>query len=173
MDEQPGTEKNESVDQSNSLQGVKGWLKLFVVVNIYVAPVIFVIQYVVAWIGVSMLYDRYPGIAFVILIETAVGAFLVYKWITIAIRLRDIQPYVVQEAKLWLKLTLGWAFLSIPLSFMSGMPAETLAPGIVKVLARALIGFGIWYSYFNVSKRVKATYPDWDQEVPEDVVGQS
>lgn len=147
----------------NPLCGVRGWLKFFVVVQIYIVPVIFVLDHILAWIGFSMLADDYPGIIPAGLIETGVGGFLVCKWIQIARRLRDIKPGVVQEAKTWLKIVLGWSILSTPLAFMSGIDAEALLPGAIKGIVISLIAFAIWYSYFNVSKRVKATYPDWNK----------
>lgn len=147
---------------SNPFYGVKGWLKVFVVVNLYIAPVIFVLRYIFTWIGFSMLAEDYPGIIFVGLVETVIGAFLTYKAIQIARGLRDIQERAVQNAKSLLKLVLAWTILNIPFSFLSGLDAEDLMPGVVKQLFTGLIGFAIWYSYFNVSKRVKATYPDWN-----------
>ena len=133
------------------------------VVNMYIAPVLFGIQQIMGFIGFGILAEDYPGIIVVGLIEAAVGIFLVVKWIMIARRLRDIVPGVVQEAKRWLLISLAWSVLSTPLVFMSGMDAEDVMLGAVKQLVGGVIAFAIWYSYFNVSKRVKATYPDWNK----------
>ena len=148
---------------ANPLCGVHGWLKFFVVVNLYVAPILFALRYIMAWIGFALIAEDYPGIILVGLIETVVGGFLIWKWIQIARCLRDIRPGAVQEAKTWLKISLGWILLDAPLTFLSGMSAEALLPGVLKGIVTGLIGFAIWYSYFNVSKRVQATYPDWDK----------
>lgn len=150
-------------DTDNPLYGVHGWLKFFVVVNMYIAPVLFAIQQVLGFIGFSMLVDRYPGLLVVGLIEAGIGVFLVVKWIMIAIRLRDIVPGVVQEAKTWMLISLGLNILTTPLVFMSGMDPEDLLPGVIKGVLTGLVAFAIWYSYFSVSRRVKATYPDWDK----------
>ncbi|GEM_PF-502744 len=150
-------------DTGNPLYGVKGWLKVFVVVNMYIGPVLFAIQTIMGFVGFAMLAEDYPGIVVVGLIEAAVRIFFVVKWIKIAGRLRDIAPGVVQEAKKWLLITLAWNVLSTPLVFMSGMDAEDLMVGAIKGLFTSIVGFAIWYSYFNVSKRVKATYPDWNK----------
>lgn len=155
--------KPEHADTTNSLYGVKGWLKLFVVVNIYIAPVLFGIQQIMGFIGFGILAEDYPGIVVVGLIEAAVGIFLVVKWIMIARRLHDIVPGVIQEAKKWLLITLAWNVLSTPLVFMSGMDAEDVMGGAIKQLLLGIISFAIWFSYFKVSKRVKATYPDWNK----------
>ncbi len=150
-------------DTSSPYYGVHGWLKFFVIVNIYVSPIIFAIQQIIGFIGLSNLAGRYPGILVVGIIEAGVGIFLVIKWIMIALRLRDITPGVVQEAKRWLLIVLGWNLLSTVLAFLSGMDPEDIAPSAIKGLFQGIIAFAIWYSYFNVSKRVKATYPDWNQ----------
>lgn len=150
-----------TLDISNPLYGVHGWLKFLVVVNMYFAPVLFGIQQIMGIIGIFMLAEKYPGIVVVGLIETAAGIFLVVKWIMIARRLRDIVPGVVQETKKWLLITLAWNILSTPMVFMSGMDAKDVVAGAIQQLFGGIISFTIWYTYFNVSKRVKATYSDW------------
>lgn len=152
-----------NVSPSTPLYGVKGWLKLVVIANLYIAPVLFGLQYILAWVVASTIAAEYPGFIVVLLIETIVGGFFVWKFIQIARDLRDIKPGVVQEMKKWLKLSLGWAIISTLLVFTSGMEAKHLLPGAIKGIVIGLISFSIWYSYFNVSKRVKATYPDWNQ----------
>ena len=95
------------------------------------------------------------------LIGTVVDAIFVCKWISIATDLRDIKPRAVQETKRWLKLSLGLVVLSAVLSFfMPGMDPKNLFIVTIRKVVFGLFGFVIWYTYFNVSKRVKATYPD-------------
>lgn len=147
----------------NPLYGVHGWLKFFVVVNMYIAPVLFALITILGWIGYALLAEDYPNIIAVGAIDTAIGAFIVIKWIMIAGRLRDIRPGAVQEAKKWLIITLAVNVLTTFLVFMTGMDTEDLMPDVIKDLIRAGIAFAIWYSYFNVSKRVQATYPDWNK----------
>jgi len=107
--------------------------------------------------------EDYPGIVVVSLIQAAGGIFLVVKWIMISRRFRDITRGVIQEAKKWLLISLAWSILSAPLVFISGMDAEDVMVGAIKQLLMGIISSAIWYSYFNVSKRVKATYPDWNK----------
>lgn len=148
---------------SNPLCGVRGWLKFVVVMNLYISPALFALQYIMAWIGASTIAANYPGFTTILMIETIAGGFFIWKFIKIARHLRDIKPGVVQEMKKWLKLYLGWVIIDTPLILMSGMKTEDLMPATIKGLVLGLIRFAIWYSYFNVSKRVKATYSDWDQ----------
>ena len=143
------------------LSGVNGWLKFFVIVNLYVSPVFFVLLSIVAWISFAIIAGDYPAIIPVGMIETGVGGFLVWKWIQIARGLRDIRPGIVQEAKTWLQIVLAWNLFSLSLVYLSGLDAEDLVVGSLRQAVQAVTGFTIWYSYFNVSKRVKATYPDW------------
>lgn len=147
---------------TDPLYGIDGWLKVFIVVNLYVAPVLFGIQQILGFIGFGVLAEDYPGLVVIGLFEAAVGIFFVVKWIMISRRLRDIAPGVVREAKTWLLITLAWNVFSTPLVFMGGMDAGDVMPGAIKQLVGGVIAFAIWYSYFNKSKRVKATYPDWN-----------
>lgn len=148
-------------DTSNLLYGVRGWLKFFVVMNLYIGPILFGIRQIFAWISYIMIADKYPGIIFVGVIDISVSGYLVVRGIQIAISLRDIRPRAVQNTKTLLRLCLAWTFIGIPINFFSGLDAEDLLPGIVKAVFTGVISFAIWYQYFNVSKRVQATYPDW------------
>ena len=146
-------------------RGVAGWLRFWVVVRIYLDPIITVLMFILAWIGYVSLADEYGGGIIVSgLIDTAVGIFLTVRGIQVAIALRDIKPRAVQSAKRWLLLVLAWAFISPVPSLLLGFPGELLGPGAIKAIVKTLISFAIWYSYFNVSKRVKATYPDWAEK---------
>ena len=156
------TEQGAEAGSPHPLYGVKGWLKFFVVVNLYVAPVIFVLRIVLSWVGFSILAENYPRIILVGVVETLVGGLFVVKFIQIARRLRDIRPGVVQEAKAWLKVILAWSIVDAPFAFISGMDADALLPGAIKGIVTAAITFAIWHTYFSVSKRVKATFPDWN-----------
>jgi hypothetical protein len=150
-----------SLNTNNPLYGIHGWLKFVVIVNLYIVPILFVISQIFSWIVYTNLARRYPGILLVGLIDSVVSGFLVIRNIQIAIGLRDIKPRAVQNAKALLKLCLVWTFVSIPLNFLSGLGAEKLLLGILKRVLIGVTSFAIWYSYFNVSKRVQATYPDW------------
>jgi hypothetical protein len=151
------------VDTTNPLYGVKGWLEFFVVVNIYIAPIAFVIINIYAWVTYIRILDKYPNIVISGFLYSVVGLIFVLKWIQIGIRLREFKSGAVREAKQWMMYALAWTFLRIPIEFISGIDAEYLMPGIAKNLILGLISFSIWYSFLNVSKRIKATYPDWNK----------
>lgn len=85
------------------------------------------------------------------------------KWVLIARCLRDIVPGVVQEVKKWLLISLTWNVFSKSLAFMTDIDSEYIMPDFIKGLFVVIISFTIWYFYFNVAKRVKASYPDWNK----------
>jgi hypothetical protein len=155
-------DNNSSPFRNHPLYGVHGWLKFFIVVNLYIAPPIFILQYIFAWAGVAMLASEYPGLILVVLIETIVGSILTYKGIVVAKDLRDIEKGAVKNAKTYLLLVLAWHIIDIPISFLSGLDSEKLIIDTAKQFILGIISFAIWYSYFNVSERVKITYPDWN-----------
>ena len=149
-----------SADTSSPLYGVAGWLKFFVIVNLYIQPVIFGIRHTIGFIGIAAIADKYPGLLVVGVIEAAVGLFFIIKWILIGRQVRDMAPRVVHTVKKWLIITLIWSLISIPLAFLSGLAPEDLALSSLKGFVTAIISFTIWYSYFSVSKRVKTTFPE-------------
>jgi len=63
----PGTETGTqgkappAEDTASPFNGVHGWLRFFVVVNLYISPVLFRIQQIMGFIGGGMLAEEYPG----------------------------------------------------------------------------------------------------------------
>jgi hypothetical protein len=149
-------------DVDSPFYGVKGWLMFVVVLYIYIVPILFVIRQIPAWIGYVILADQYPGLVLAGLIDTVVSGYLIIWAIRVARGLRDIQPRAVQKTKTLLKFSLVWTIVGVPVSFVSGLSAEQLLPDAWKGIFGGIVGFAIWFSYFSVSKRVKATYPDWN-----------
>ena len=147
-------------DVANPLKGVAGWLKFFVVVRIYIDPVVSSILLLLAFIGIGELADVYPNATIVVLIEIGVGIYLIVFGIQTGIALRDIAPGAVQKAKKFLLLVLGWAAVAPFLEALFGLSDEAFVAEGFKNFLRAGVSFAIWYTYFSVSKRVKATYAD-------------
>lgn len=150
-----------SVNRSNPYYGVKGWLKFVVICLLFISPALFIVTTIASFAGSVYIANRYPGIIIVALLEMSARGFLVYKGIMAGRALRDIQPMAVQKVRLLLKLALGWTMLSFPISFLAGLPPERILPRAIMNLIAGIVGFSIWYSYFNTSRRVEATYPDW------------
>jgi hypothetical protein len=59
---------------------------------------------------------------------------------------------------------LSWSFLLLALPYLGGdLPSgvtDAMLAEAVKGAVQTLLVFGIWYTYFHVSKRVKATFPE-------------
>ncbi|MFH1841733.1 MAG: hypothetical protein ABIF77_00865 [bacterium] len=142
--------------------GVAGWLKFFVVMHLYIAPILLSLNILVSWFGYLVLMEDYPRIVVVGIIETVVLGFLMIQGIQAARGLRDLQPGAVQRTKSYLQLCLGWSLVSILPAMISGLEADGVFTDWLFRIGSSAVGFAIWYSYFNVSKRVKNTYHDCD-----------
>ena len=57
----------------NELTGVRGWLRFFVVVRIYVDPVLTTLGLLLSWAGVMLVADKYPMLMLLTGIETVVA----------------------------------------------------------------------------------------------------
>jgi len=148
------------------LYGVKGWLKFIVVSNLYLAPIFIGLRFIVAWIGFIDMAKEHPGIILVGLLMTGGDSVIIYMGIQAARALRDIRTGAVQQFKHLLKLRLGWSLLGASLLFLgwslSGLDPRDIFLDVIKTVVLGVIGFTISWSYFSLSKRVKATYPDWN-----------
>ena len=72
-----------------------------------------------------------------------------------------IRPGAVRTAEIYLLCFLCYQGIAAVLPFLAGLPASAnhgLTEAVYKNLTRGLLYFGLWYSYLNKSKRVKATY---------------
>lgn len=155
-------ERRPAYSAANSkLRGIGGWLRLFIVMNMYVGPVLAGIHLIFTLIGAGLLASQYPNLVLALLIEIG-GSICFTVWgIRVSLGLRDIHPRAVQNAKILLRYTALWVTLSPLITGpLSGLPAKDLVPDYLRNAFLTLIGFAIWYPYFSVSKRVKATYPD-------------
>jgi hypothetical protein len=135
-----------------ALRRVGGLLRFYVVVRIYLAPFFAVLSFILVLAS--------GGIVRSFLFIEAVHILLTIAGIQVGIALRDIKPKAVQAVKGWLIAVLVWGIISAFILFFCGLPSQLLLQETIM----PLISFAIWYSYFKVSKRVRATYPDWAQK---------
>jgi Mn2+/Fe2+ NRAMP family transporter len=143
--------------------GVHGWLAFYVAANLYLSPIMFVCTQIFACIGYIALSDRYPLIILGGAISFAAGLYLVVLGIKCARALRDIKPLAVQKVRSYIIQEYVWIIISIPISFLIGIdPDQLIVQGLVQLVAGS-IGFVICILYFRKSKRVRATYPDWQE----------
>lgn len=136
--------------------GVKSWLKFFVIMQLYVAPIIFLLTTTFAIIGIIM-YNS-DNLGFVI-IELAVTFFLTYRGIIVAKELKFIKLKAVQHTITFILIVFAWNFIDTIIIFMINNSAVIGFKTLIK-----FIGIVIWYFYFIKSERVRVTYPDWNAE---------
>lgn len=149
---------NEPMEKYKS---VGGWLLFLCVIFTIISPLITIFKLVWSYVQIQELYDVYPGLFNLLLIDSALSLFLIVLGIRAGISLWRIKPGAVKIAKNYLLIFLVYSIIAIFLPFTAGLPSEANSAmifDVVKGFIKSLIFFGIWYSYLNQSKRVKATY---------------
>jgi len=141
--------------------GFGGWLKFYVVIHLYVAPIAVVAAGIYLLPSLLRIAGEYAGFASflgaqyaALLAVTALGMYA-------ALRLQRIDAAALPLTRAYL-----WLFLAIP---AAGVALATLidVPDRVRFdfremqlldLMKALIIFLVWMSYFRISRRVRNTF---------------
>jgi uncharacterized protein DUF2569 len=142
--------------------GVRGWLLFFCLSLTVFSPLLTVVNLVSAYGQTSPLFDRFPGLQVVTLLDALLSFGLMAFSIHAGISLWRRQPGAVRTAKRYLVTLLAYTAISCVLPFLAGLPREahaTMLAEVAKGLARSLVFVGIWYSYLNKSRRVRNTFP--------------
>ena len=139
-------------------RGVRGWLRFIVVIWIYISPAANILLLLLP-------VDTTVGT----LVWSLASMYLTAFQVRAGVALRGLETGAVRMAKMFL-----WQYVVIGLTLSLVVPV-ILRPGTWSLSSRALVSsaetimaFCIWYAYFSVSKRVKATYRDvqgreWDE----------
>ena len=149
------------MNSSARAQGVEGWLALLCFALVIGSPVRTVYQLSVGYQDASKVFDAFPGVRNVFLIDTALSILLMLFSIRAGLGLWLKWPGAVGVAKAFLLLLVGYALLSPVLALSAGLPPEVnqaMMPELVTGAIQPILFAALWYSYLSFSKRVTNTY---------------
>ncbi|MCP5053691.1 MAG: DUF2569 domain-containing protein [bacterium] len=142
-------------------EGVKGWLLLFCVSLTILLPLSVLYGIFQEYDAMTQLSRQFP------FLRTYTPAYIVLSLIVVIYSLYTGHALWTKKngAVRTARIFLGFYFVSVVviglLPFMVGIPSileEVLQTELRREIFRASIYFGVWFLYFNRSKRVKATY---------------
>jgi hypothetical protein len=142
-------------------KGVGGWLLLFCVVLTVINPLYSIGNLVLSYNKASHLFNRFPGLLGLVIIDTALILGLTSFSIYAGVRLWRVKSGAVQTTKRLLWCVLAYNGTAAVMPFLTGHPAKNNSAMILLVIKHTFRGFmffAVWYSYLKYSKRVKATF---------------
>jgi len=144
------------------LQGVGGWLLLFVLGQMVCGPLQLVSEFGSETTSLSQIWARFPQTAYILTIERIMTfGLMAFGFIVAVMLLRTKDPRPVSIAKLYLMtapvlavvMTFLYAFTDLP----DNMRSQVIAQGVGRTIAVGIASL-IWLMYSTKSKRVRATY---------------
>jgi len=148
-------------DEISKKTGVGGWLLLLCFALTIGSPLSTLYSLITSYNELSPLFDLYPGLKKLLYIDGSLSAVVMFFGIRAGISLWTIKQNAVKIAKNYFWIFMAYSVAAIFLPFLAGLPSEmngALTQEVIVAFAKSLMFFGVWYSYLNVSKRVKATY---------------
>jgi len=145
------------------LNGVGGWLMLFIIGQLMCGPLQVLSQFGNAdWSNVSQIAERFPIAGTVSSVARTLTLGVLAFGVIVALSLfRKNDPRPVWLAKTYLALIPVVSMVVVLLYAMSDFPEDirnrVVSEGVGRAIAVSVACF-IWFSYFRKSKRVRATY---------------
>jgi hypothetical protein len=153
--------------ETEPYQSVGGWLLVFIILLIFVSPVVTTIINLFAFIIAARINIYLPLITFFTIVDILLSALLSCFGIVTGILLWRKSSRATGVAKVYLSLRIFYSVFILCVIGLS-MEISDLPPSLKEVLPRwillnslpSAIFVMIWYAYFKKSERVKATYGD-------------
>ena len=143
------------------LQGVRGWLLFFCVLNTVIWPSVMLVIVASHLSRFSASGDGGSGIAQVIFLSDAAGVGLAAFGAYAGLRLWRRDPGAVPLTRIYLATEAIMQFVAIGFPYLVGLSpsvrGELLLPNIQGAVGTAVV-VALWYAYFQRSRRVAATY---------------
>lgn len=146
--------------EDNHLNGPHGWLGAFIY-ECYVYPFIAALNFSIVWIVSEPLYNARVATNMVL----TVVATIVLSILSIRTgrNLQNIRPDAVKKAGRLLITYFIWTLMAFTISLLLGFTNPGFVNYYWKDIGLAFLSLVLWRGYFEKSKRVKNTYPDYDR----------
>jgi len=149
LDEQP----------KKRLKGIGGWLLFFCLTLIIFNPLA-LLSNVMGYGEVSKYFNQLPEVKTLVLVDLAISITLTIFSIITGILLLQLRQNAVKIAKILLLTLLLYVIIIYLLQYIL-LPSDITQVAVkhsIMYAVRNIVYFIIWYSYLNVSKRVKNTF---------------
>ncbi len=141
---------------SSSPRGIRGWLLVLCFILTILSPLIILYSIVVGWQAASPLFEKVPGLAGLIALDSVLNIAIAAWAIFVGIRLWMGKPGADKAAKgflIALPIFRALIFLIVVFSDVRG-----LGFGAFISLFQSSVFAMIWHAYLDRSKRVQATF---------------
>lgn len=151
-----------AASHGNPLKGVKGWLLVLCIILTVVSPAITVYSVAVSWQATSPLFEKVPGLAGLIMLDSLLNLGIAGFAVYVGVRLWSAKPGADKTAMSFM--------VALPilraLMFMIVLFSDVRGLGFAAFMAlfQASVFAMVWHAYLDRSKRVQATFaPAFDQ----------
>lgn len=148
---------------------VGGWLLLFCIALTIISPLRTLYNLVSSYNELEEYFTVFPSIKNLLYIDGFLSIALMFLSVRAGIALWQMKRGAVKMGKDYLLYFLGYTLIAAMLPFMIGLPTvanDAMVPEVIKGAIQSVVYFTIWYTYLNVSKRVKDTYPEFFETPP-------
>jgi hypothetical protein len=142
-------------------RGVGGWLLLFYLVLTVILPLLSSSQLAVSVRHSAPSFNRHPERMPATIADWILRVTLISFSVYAGVGLWRIRPGAVPTVKSFLMCLLAYKLVALAWPFLTGLRSlagNPMTQAVATGLLQALLFFAVWYPYFTLSRRVKATY---------------